>query len=342
MLGVAVVGVGMVAGTHARALQDLSDIVKVVGVYDRDTNRLAEFCKTWNHPAADSLESLLGSPEVSAVIVLTPPNVRRDIVATAAAAGKHVLLEKPLERTSKAAQELVDIARAKGVTLGGVFQHRFRESSVALQERIASGELGDLAIVRVSVPWWRPQSYYDEPGRGTYARDGGGVLINQAIHTLDLMQMYAGAVDEVTAMMGTSRLHRMEAEDFVAAGLRFKSGALGAITATTAAFPGGAETIELGYEKAAVRLESGAFTISYLDGRSETFGETSTTGGGADPMAFTHEWHASALRDFFTAVEAGRPSAVSGDGALAAIKLIDALTLSGREGRTVKMSELDA
>jgi UDP-N-acetyl-2-amino-2-deoxyglucuronate dehydrogenase len=154
--------------------------------------------------------------------------------------------------------------------------------------------------------------------------------------------MYAGPVSEVTAMLGTSRLHKMEAEDFVSAGVRFTSGALGSIVATTAAYPGGAESIELGFEKASVRLESGAFTISYLDGREEKYGETSTTGGGADPMAFTHEWHASALRDFFTAVAEGRPSEVSGENAVAAIRLIDALTLSGREGRTVKMSELDA
>ncbi len=340
MFGVAVVGVGMVAGIHAQALRDLGDLVKVVGVYDRDQGRLTSFCETWGYPAAASLEELLASAEVQAVIVLTPPNVRRDIVAAAAAAGKHLLLEKPLERTTAGARELVEIAKAHGVTLGGVFQHRFRESSVALRERIASGELGELATVRVSVPWWRPQSYYDEPGRGTYARDGGGVLINQAIHTLDLMQMYAGAVSEVTAMLATSRLHRMEAEDFVAAGIRFESGAVGSIMATTAAFPGGAESIVLGFANAAVTLESGAFTISFHDGRTETFGETSSTGGGADPMAFTHDWHTSALRDFFTSVAAGRPSAVSGSDAVSVLRLIDALTLSGREGRMVKLDEV--
>lgn len=331
----------MVAGIHAQALRDLSDVVTVVGVYDRDAARLEAFCQSWDYPAATSLEELLDNPEVKAVIVLTPPNVRRDIVKAAAAAGKHLLLEKPLERTTAGARELVEIARQHGVTLGGVFQHRFRESSVALRQRIESGDLGELALVRVSVPWWRPQSYYDEPGRGTYARDGGGVLINQAIHTLDLMQMYAGAVSDVTAMMGTSRLHRMEAEDFVAAGVRFESGAMGSIVATTATFPGGAESIAMEFDKAAVKLESGAFTIDFHDGRSERFGEASNTGGGADPMAFTHDWHTSALRDFFTAVQEGRPSAVSGSQAVSVLRLIDALTLSGREGRTVKLSEVN-
>ena len=341
MLGVAVVGLGMVAGIHAQALADLGDIVKVVGVYDRDTARLADFCKKWGYPAAASFEQLLADPAVSAVIVLTPPNVRRDIVAAAAAAGKHLLLEKPLERTTAGALELVELAAAYGVTLGGVFQHRFRESSVALRERLVSGELGELALVRVDVPWWRPQSYYDEPGRGTYARDGGGVLINQAIHTLDLMQMYAGKVTQVTAMLSTSRLHRMETEDFVSAGIRFESGAVGSIVATTAAFPGGAESIALDFDKAAVKLESGAFTINFHDGRVETFGETSSAGGGSDPMAFTHDWHTAALRDFFTAIEAGRPSAVSGSDAVSVLRLIDALAKSGREGRPVDLSELN-
>lgn len=341
MFGVAVVGLGMVAGIHAQALRDLSDIVSVVGVYDRDKARLTAFCDTWNYPAANSLDDLLVDPRVHAVIVLTPPNVRRDIVAAAAAAGKHLLLEKPLERSTAGARELVEIAEAHRVVLGGVFQHRFRESSVALRARIASGELGELATVRVSVPWWRPQSYYDEPGRGTYARDGGGVLINQAIHTLDLMQMYAGEVSEVVALLATSQLHRMEAEDFVAAGIKFKSGAVGSIMATTAAFPGGAESIILGFTEAAVTLESGAFTIAFHDGRTETFGETASTGGGADPMAFTHDWHTSALRDFFTSVAAGRPSAVSSSEAISVLRLIDALTLSGREGRLVRLDEVN-
>lgn len=342
MVGIGIVGVGMVAGIHARALQDLSDIAEVRAVYDRDEGRLGEFCEKWSVPAAASLDELLGHKDIEVVIVLTPPNARRDIVAAAAKAGKHILLEKPLERDSVAGQELVDIASAGGVTLGVVFQHRFREASLKLKSLIETGSLGKLGIAQVNVPWWRPQSYYDEPGRGTYARDGGGVMINQAIHTLDLLQVYTGPISEVMALMGTSSIHKMEAEDFVAAGARFSSGAMGSIVATTAAYPGGAETIELGFENAAVHLGSGVLTVSYHDGRTESFGEEAGTGGGADPMAFPHDWHTSAQRDFIEAVRDGRQPTVTGAEALKVHRLIDALTLSSREKRAVALSEVGA
>lgn len=340
MLGVAIVGVGMVAGIHARALQDLGDIAQVRGVYDRDRERLDAFCEKWSLPGAASLEDLLAKSDIDVVIVLTPPNARRDIVAAAAAAHKHILLEKPLERDSSAGRELVDIAETAGVKLGVVLQHRYREASQRLRALVESGKLGALGIAQVTVPWWRPQSYYDEPGRGTYARDGGGVLINQAIHTLDLLQVYTGPIAEVMAMMGTSALHKMEAEDFVGAGIRFASGALGSIVATTAAYPGGAETIELGFENASVLLGSGTITVSYHDGTVDSFGEPATTGGGADPMAFPHDWHASAQRDFLEAVRDDRQPGVTGAEALKVHRLIDALVLSSKERRAVTLAEV--
>jgi predicted dehydrogenase len=165
-------------------------------------------------------------------------------------------------------------------------------------------------------------------------------MINQAIHTLDLVQAYAGSIAEVMALMGTSNLHRMEAEDFVAAGVRFSSGALGSIVATTADFPGSAETIELGFEHAAVHLGSGVLTVRYHDGRIEKIGEEAGTGGGADPMAFPHDWHSFAQRDFLEAVRDGREPTVTGDEALKVHRLIDALTLSSRERRAVSLSEV--
>lgn len=341
MIGVGIVGVGMVAGIHARALQDLTDIAQVRGVYARNPSSLSAYCARWNLPAAESLQAMLAQSDIDAVIILTPPNARREIVAAAAAAGKHILLEKPLERNTAGGEELVEIARAAGVTLGVVFQHRFREASIRLKQMIDAGDFGALACARVNVPWWRPQSYYDEPGRGTYARDGGGVLINQAIHTLDLLQVYTGPISEVMAMMGTTRLHKMEAEDFVASGARFASGAMGSIVATTAAYPGEAETIELGFERAAVLLGSGTLTVSWLDGRKESFGEEALgTGGGADPMAFPHDWHRSVQRDFLEAIGDGGQPAVTGEEALNVHRLIDALTLSSRERRAVLLGEV--
>ena len=340
MIGVGIIGVGMVAGIHAKALGDLKDIAVVRGVYDRDQNRLDEYCTRWGFPKAASVEAMLADQSISMIIILTPPNARKELVAAAAAAGKHVLLEKPLERNAGAAKEMVDVAADRGVRLGVVFQHRFRDVSQKLQQMVEAQMFGTLATAQVVVPWWRPQSYYDEPGRGTYERDGGGVMINQAIHTLDLLQVFTGPVSEVCAIMGTTRLHQMEAEDFVAGGVRFASGAMGSIMATTAAFPGGAESIELGFERAAVHLESGVLTIRWHNGREETFGEAAGTGGGADPMAFPHDWHASAQRDFIEALRDGREPAVTGEIALGVHRLIDALSLSSREKRVVALTEL--
>jgi predicted dehydrogenase len=185
------------------------------------------------------------------------------------------------------------------------------------------------------VPWWREQSYYDQPGRGTYARDGGGVLISQAIHTLDLMLSITGPVAEVAAVAGTTFLHRMEAEDFAGAGLRFTNGAVGVLAATTAAFPGSAESIVITFERGAARLQGGTLTVTRMDGGAAMMGEPAGTGGGADPMAFPHDWHRDLIADFVAAVREGRQPLVSGREALKVHRLIDALVLSSREKRTI-------
>jgi len=183
-----------------------------------------------------------------------------------------------------------------------------------------------LVIAEVCVPWWREQSYYDEPGRGTYERDGGGVLISQAIHTLDLMLSLTGPVSYVAAMAHTTSLHQMESEDYVSASMKFSSGAVGSLVASTAHYPGGAESITLHFSQCVAHLQSGVLTLTWRDGREEQFGETSTTGGGADPMAFTHTWHRSIIEDFSNAVRTGNKPCVTGREALQVHALIDAFT----------------
>jgi predicted dehydrogenase len=224
-----------------------------------------------------------------------------------------------------------------GVTLGVVFQHRMRAASRKAAELVASGDLGALGLVEIAVPWWREQSYYDEPGRGTYARDGGGVLISQAIHTIDLALSLTGPVASVQAMTATTRFHDMEAEDTAVAGLRFAGGAVGSLTASTASFPGSAEWIRLHFEHASLHLEAGVLTVSHRDGRIARFGEEAGTGGGADPMAFTHGWHQSILEDFRDALRDGRDPAVTGRAALASHALIDAITASAGSGHVIEV-----
>jgi len=336
--GLGVIGAGMGAKPHALALGALRDKVDVRGVWRRNREELTRFCAEYDLPAAASYEALLADPAVEAILVLTPPNARQDIVAAAAAAGKHVLMEKPVERSTEAAQRLVALCDAAGITLGIIFQHRFRAASEALAAKVASGEMGRLQAVHLIVPWWRPQQgYYDKPGRGTFAQDGGGVLITQAIHSLDLMLSLTGPASAVTALAATTGLHQMETEDFVAGGLEFANGAVGALMATTANFPGAAESLTLNFDRASATLTGGNLTLHWLDGRTEIVGEASNSGGGADPMAFPFDWHQAQIEDFVDAVRAHRRPRSTGHSALHVHRLIDALILSGKEGRRIAL-----
>ena len=194
-LGLGIVGAGMGAKPHALALQSLRDIIAVRGVFRRDPAQREAFCAEYGFPAAPSFEAMLADPAIEAILILTPPNAREAYVAAAAKAGKHILMEKPVERTTDAAERIVASCEEAGITLGVIFQHRFRVASQALAAKIAAGEFGALQAVHLVVPWWRPQAgYYDKPGRGTLAQDGGGVLITQAIHSLDLMLSLTGPV----------------------------------------------------------------------------------------------------------------------------------------------------
>jgi predicted dehydrogenase len=181
------------------------------------------------------------------------------------------------------------------------------------------------------VPWWRPQSYYDEPGRGVKARDGGGVLITQAIHALDLFRWLLGIERVEAAQVRTTALHRMETEDYAAALVRLPNGAPGTIIATVAAWPGSPEWLHVIGTKGTARLEGGNLRLSLLDGREEVLADDAGTGSGASVMAFSHDAHRAVLRDFLDAIEQGRDPAIPGEEALTTQRLIGAiLTMGGR------------
>lgn len=334
-LGVGVIGTGMAAAPHAKALNDLRDHIDLRGVFSRNAEKCKTFASRFELPFIKNIENLINDPKLDIIIILTPPNQRLKLVQQFSDAGKHILMEKPVERSSAKAKKIVNLCKEKNVKLGIVFQHRFRESSQKLKKLILSHSLGSIFTVQVQVPWWRDQSYYDEPGRGSYERDGGGVLISQAIHTLDLMLSLTGPVSEVQALSSTSQFHKMESEDFVAGGLKFKSGASGSIFASTSSFPGNAESITLNCEKASAHLQSGVLTIKWLDGRTEKFGETSGTGGGADPMAFPHDWHRDLIDNFVKSVQNNYNSLISGEEALNVHELIDALIESSNKGKLI-------
>ena len=332
----AIVGLGMAVVPHAKSALDLADRVEVAYAYSPSAARRAKFAERFPFPQCDRLETILDDASIDAVAVLTPPNTHLDIVRRCGVAGKHVLLEKPLDITTARAEEMVAACRAAGVTLGIVLQHRHKPAVERLAEIMRNGELGTPVGASASIRLWRPQSYYDEPGRGTRARDGGGVLITQAIHTLDVLLSLAGDPSEVMGFAATTPVHVMESEDIACAAVRWRSGAYGVIEATTAAYPGTAERIELIGSRGTATLLGTAFEAKWHDGRIETFSADGSSGGtGADPMAFPHDYHRSVWRDFLDAIGTRREPRVNGEEALRVHRLIDALLASAKNGAPV-------
>ena len=332
------IGLGMVTATHLPALAELKDRVHLRGVLGRSAERTEAFLERAAgfamapHSYRDIAE-VTADRDLDFAIIATPPNARLEFVRPLSEAGIHILMEKPVERTSEAAAEIVEMCEGRGVTLGIIFQQRMRAAAQRLRKMILNGDLGEIGVAEIAVPWWRDQAYYDEPGRGSYDRDGGGVLISQAIHTLDMALSLTGPVRQVQAMARKTSFHQMEAEDFVAAGLDFDSGAVGSLVASTASYPGGPESITLHGTLGSAQLVASKLTVTMRSGETEAYGEDGGTGGGADPMAFTHAWHQDIIADFATAATEGRPPLISGREALRVHALVDALVESSRTGQ---------
>jgi UDP-N-acetyl-2-amino-2-deoxyglucuronate dehydrogenase len=339
-LNMAIVGLGMAVTPHAKSYVDLADRVSVRYAYSPSQQRRDAFKAKFPFPLADNLDTILRDKAVDAVAILTPPNTHLELVERCAAAGKHVLLEKPLEITTERSRALVDACKRAGVKLGVTLQHRFRAAGVKLRDLLASGALGRVVAASTSIRLWRPQSYYDQPGRGVKARDGGGVLLTQGIHTLDLMLSLVGQAEEVVAYATTTPVHRMETEDLVAGAVRFAGNVFGTIDATTAAYPGFPERIELICEKGTAVLAGTALDVFYQDGRKDTVAPDASPGGtGADPMAFPNDWHRDLIADFLSAIAENREPRVSGAEALKVHALIDALLQSSEQRRPVAVAK---
>lgn len=332
---VALIGAGPSCAPHLQSLRELAPAVELAWVAARTPQRLAALQLPAGARATTQLDDVLNDASVRAALVVTPPHTHLDIATQLARAGKHVLVEKPLDVSLERAQALVALCEQQGVKLAVMLQHRMREASVAAARLVAGGALGTLTSASASIRWWRPQSYYDEPGRGTLARDGGGVLMTQAIHTLDLLLHLTGLPGQVTALATTSPVHRMECEDTVTAVLRYANGGIGSITATTAAYPGYPEQIALNFTGGTATLESGELTVMPLDGPLTRAGEKQATGSGANLMAFDHGPHKAVIEDFVSAIRTGAQPAVSGRSALAVHRLIDAMMAS--QGRPVTL-----
>jgi predicted dehydrogenase len=328
MIGIAVIGVANGFEAHAKSLVDLKDRARVVWAAARSAARLSA-AERFGFPVTTDITAAIGDPAVQAVLIVTPANSHLPIAEAAFAAGKHVLCEKPIEASLQRGEQLVAAAQRSGCKLGVVLQMRFRAGSRRLKALLDEGALGEVQAASMTAAWWRPQSYYDVPGRGSRERDGGGVLITQAIHTLDLLRWLVGVQSVSAAQIRTTALHDIEAEDYAAALIRLGNGAPGTLMATTAAYPGSPENIQIIGTLGTASLQGGSLQVGWLDGREETLVNQGGFGGGADPMAFAHDAHRALLSDFLDAIETGRDPAVSGEEALTTQRLIEAILAKG-------------
>lgn len=329
-----IIGLGMASAPHAQSLIELQARIQVVGAYSPTAERRNAFHARWDLPVTKDLDELFDDASVDALLILTPPNSHLELVRRAAEANRHVLLEKPLEVSGERSVTLVEVAESANIKLGVVLQHRFRPISVALAQLVAEGRLGEIVGASARLFNWRPQSYYDQPGRGTKARDGGGVLLTQGIHTLDLLISVAGLPVEAMAYSTTTPVHRMETEDLVTGAVRFSNGALGTVSATTCGYPGLPDAIEIIGTKGTAWIDGAKLKAGFQDGSTVELDDGQLGGGaGADPMAFSHAHHRAVLEDFADAVEQDRQPRVSGREALKVHRLIDALLKSSQSGR---------
>jgi predicted dehydrogenase len=332
---VGLIGLGMAVAPHMLAIRDLEAAgrLRFVGGFSPSAARRDAFAARWGAPVLDDQAALIAASDL--VLVLTPPGAHLPVAEACAAAGRHMLVEKPLELTPERAEALAAVAERAGVTLGVVFQHRFRPAALRLKQAAAAGELGSLLSCSASIRWWRDAAYFAQAGRGTKVRDGGGVLLTQAIHTLDLLLHLAGPVAKVGAFAVTSPLRAIDTEDIAAATLRFANGATGVVDATTVAEPGFPERIELAGTGGSAALVAERLEL-HVKGRPVEVVEGSLAGGGADPMAFDHGPHRAMLAEMLDAIAAGRAPMNAGATGIPVLRLIAAMLDSAASGRFVE------
>lgn len=345
-MGVGIVGWGSIAPFHAKAISEIPN-AKLVAVQTSKLENAATICEQFGadiEVVAD-ISSLVRRKDINIVDVCTPSGAHLEPALAAATAGKHVVVEKPLEITLERCDRIIEACRRNRVQLCTIFPSRFSDANMALAAAVRNGRFGRIALADAQVKWWRTQAYYDSGGwRGTWALDGGGALMNQAIHHVDLLQSLVGPVVEVAAFAALRAHDRIEVEDSVVAALRFESGAVGTIQATTAAFPGMLKTISVHGDGGSVVVEqdrvvtwkfANEFPEDEIVGKSSSTSETS--GGAADPKAISHEGHRRQLSDFVEAIQKNRNPTVDGAEGRKSVEIILAAYHSQATGRVVRL-----
>jgi predicted dehydrogenase len=269
-----------------------------------------------------------------------------EAAVAAAQAGKHVVVEKPLEISLDRCDRIINACDRQRVQLCTIFPSRFADANQTLKRAVEAGRFGRLTLGETTCKWWRPQSYYDEGGwKGTKALDGGGAMMNQAIHNVDLLSWIMGPVAHVSAFTATLAHERIEVEDTAVACLRFRHGALGVIQATTSIYPGLPKTIAVHGDKGSAVVEQEDVlrwdftpeTAEDRDIRQRFAQKVGASGGSSNPAAISHEYHRRQLADFLQAIDTGRPALVDGREGRRAVEIILAIYRAAETGRTVEL-----
>jgi UDP-N-acetyl-2-amino-2-deoxyglucuronate dehydrogenase len=332
-LRVVVVGAGFAAGAHLRALRQMG--CRVTAIVTAHPRRRAKALSMFPDAHVDwpAPEALRHGADLA--IIASPSDTHLEVAREAVAHRIDIVVEKPIDARLDHAEELVGLANAGGVGLAVVLQHRYKPAGRALQSLMSGGKLGEFTGGTVSVPWWRSRDYYAEPGRGTYTRDGGGVLITQAIHTLDLFISVVGAPHRVRAQ--TARvLQPMEAEDTVIGVLDYGAGRLVALYTTVAAYPGRDEELTVAGTTGTAVLRAADLTLHAASGADLLVADPAPSTA-VDPSAMPTAWHRALLEDAIDAFAAGREPLANGASALVTQRVVAAVYRSAERGDWVEV-----
>ncbi len=343
--GFGIIGCGMIANFHAKAIKDIPG-AKLVACQSRSLESAEKFAAANGCKAYEKLEDLLADPAVDIVTICTPSGLHMEPAVAAANAGKHVIIEKPLEITLERCDQIIAACEKNNVICSTIFPSRYHAPSRLIKEAIDQGRFGKLTLGDAYVKWFRTQQYYDGgKWRGTWKLDGGGALMNQAIHSVDLLTYFMGPVKRISAMTATLAHERIEVEDVATATLLFENGALGTIEATTAAYPGHLKRIEIsGSHGSATMIEEDITFWEFAEKTPEDeklladmAGRTKTGGGAADPAAIGHHGHTKQFQEVLSAIEAGRKSAIDGREGRRAVEIILAIYKAAETGQTIDL-----
>lgn len=344
-MGIGIVGCGMISKFHARAIEDVRG-AKLVACYDTVSQAADRFAAEENCRAYHRLPEMLADPAVAIVSVATPSGAHMDPALAAARARKHVIVEKPLEITLRRCDRIISECARNNVKLATIFPSRFHDSSIEMKRAVDAHRFGRLTMGDAYVKWYRSQGYYDSGAwRGTWQLDGGGALMNQAIHSVDLLTWLMGPVVEVSAHTATLGHERIAVEDVAVASLKFACGALGTIEASTATYPGYWKRIEIhGSEGTAVMEEEDIKVWDFAKKRRrdavvrERMKQRASGGGGAsDPAAIGHHGHARQFQDLLAAIKADRAPVIDGQEGRRSVEIILAIYRAAETGRTVSL-----